>query len=108
MKHTGRASVDIWFHTVLAELLWISCFILYWQRFLYMEEQEADWQSSRVEHVAYGRALVKNMQHIGRAPVKKMYHIGRAPMGESVTYWQRFSRRENETYWQSFCGYLVS
>jgi hypothetical protein len=45
MKHTGRASVDILFHTVLAEV----------------SEQEADWQSSYVEHVAYGRAPVKNM-----------------------------------------------
>jgi hypothetical protein len=50
-----------------------------------MEGQEADWLSSHVEHVFYGRVSVKNMQHIGRAP-----------MGESVTYWQ------------SFCGYLVS
>ncbi len=49
---------------ILAELLWISCFILYWQRFLYMEEREADWQSYHVESkVMYGRAPVKNMQH---------------------------------------------
>jgi hypothetical protein len=30
-----------------------------------MEEQEADWLSSRIEHVAYGRAPVKNMQLSG-------------------------------------------